>query len=597
MSQLPAIFSAARRRLFFRLIANGTFQAAAIIGSMLLVRHAFNVLLNPEFDDPEVHMFDVSEVWEIVLFALGLMGCTGFAAWLRFTERVDAERLGQAYIHQVRLTVFDTMSRFSPRALSERSTGSSMLRFVSDLSAIRRWVSLGLARIVVSLIVTIISISVLAYLDLYLALCSVVILCLGLIWNLKMGPHMHKVITETRRRRGHLAANINEKIRSYIVIQAFNQCRRERRRFGKQSQRLSEAMVDRAGASAGMRIINEGASALSMAAILSLGALEVFRNMTSSGNVVAAMAVVGFLSTAFRDLGRVHEYLQAYKVSTKKILEFMDTQQLRGRSAKLPDLEISKGEIEIQRIRVKGSLRNLSGIIPGGAKLAMIGDNGAGKSTLLQVIARLVDPDRGKVLIDGQDIRRCNLTSVRDAIGIVSPDLPLLKGSIRYNLLYRKPDASQEEIDRVRQLCKIDDLLAQFPDGEDFRVKEGGENLSLGQRHKLALARALLGQPAILIVDEIDASLDQEAVKVFVDVITSFPGTVLMVSRFADRLALADEYWCLAEGKLKAAVKNKGQGTTSPCLGLNPWIKGEKDSEQEHGLNDSYKRFIKGSAT
>lgn len=579
MSQLPAIFSAARRRLFFRLIANGTLQAAAIIGSMLLVRHAFNVLLNPEFDDPEVHLFDLSEVWNIVFFALGLMGCTGFAAWLRFTERLDAERLGQAYIHQVRLSVFDAMSHFSPRALSERSTGASMLRFVSDLSAIRRWVSLGLARIVVSLIVTIISISVLAYLDPYLALCSMVILSLGLAWNLKMGPHMHKVITETRRRRGHLAANINEKIRSYIVIQAFNQRRRERRRFKKHSQRLSEAMIDRAGASAGMRIINEGATALSMAAILCLGALEVFRNMTSSGNVVAAMAVVGFLSTAFRDLGRVHEYLQAYRVSTKKILDFMETRQLRGRSAKLPDLKISKGEIEIQRIRIKGVLMGVTGIIPGGTRLAMIGDNGAGKSTLLQVIARLVDPDRGKVLIDGQDIRRCKLASVRDAIGIVSPDLPLLKGSLRYNLLYRKPDASKEEIDRVRQLCKIDELLAQFPGGEEFRVKEGGENLSLGQRHKLALARALLGQPAILIVDEIDASLDQEAVKVFVDVIKSFPGTVLMVSRFADRLALADEYWCLADGKLEASVKNNGQNTVSPCLGLNPWIKSEKDSE------------------
>lgn len=585
MSQLPAIFSEARQRLFLRLIVNGALQAATIVGSMLLVRHAFNVLLNPEFDDAEVHMFDFSEVWAIGLFALGLMACTGFAAWLRFTERIDAERLGQAYIHQVRLTVFDTMSHFSPRALSDRSTGSSMLRFVGDLSAIRRWVSLGLARIVVSLIVTIISISVLAYLDPYLALCSMAILTLGLTWNLKMGPHMHKVIIEARRRRGHLAGNINEKIRSYIVIQAFNQRRRERRRFRKQSQRLSDAMIERAGASAGMRVVNEGATALSMAGILSLGALQVFRGMTSAGNVVAAMAVVGFLSTAFRDLGRVHEYLQAYKVSKEKILEFMETRQLRGRSPRLPDLQVSEGEIEIQRVRIRGILRNLSGTIQGGTRLALLGDNGAGKSTLLQVIARLVDPDRGKVLIDGQDIRRCSLSSVREAIGIVSPDLPLLKGSIRYNLLYRKPDAAPEEIERVKQLCKVDDLLSQLPGGETFRIKEGGENLSLGQRHKLALARALMGQPSILIVDEIDASLDQQAVEVFAEVIKNFSGTVLMVSRFADRLALADEYWCLAGGKLESTAKNTRQGEILPCLGLNPWVNDEELSSQAVELN------------
>jgi len=380
-----------------------------------------------------------------------------------------------------------------------------------------------------------------------------------------MGPFMHRVITETRRRRGHLAGNINEKISSYIVIHAFNQRRRERRRFSKQSRRLSEAMIERAGASAGMRIVNDGATALSMAAILSIGAMEVFRNQTNSGNVVAAMAVVGFLSTAFRDLGRIHEYLQAYRVSKQKIIEFMETTRLRGRSSKLPSLQISKGTIELQNIRIRGALRGLSGTIPGGTRVAITGDNGAGKSTLLQVIARLVDPDRGKVLVDGQDIRRCNLSSVREAIGIVSPDLPLLKGSVRYNLRYRKPDASAEELERVQRLCKIDDLLAQLPRGENFRIKEGGENLSLGQRHKLALARALLGQPSILILDEIDANLDPQAVKVFIDVIESFAGTVLMVSRFEERLALVDDYWSLADGKLEAVIKNDKE-TAMPSI-------------------------------
>jgi ABC-type multidrug transport system fused ATPase/permease subunit len=551
MSELPTIFSESRRGLFTRLVLNAVVQAVCIIISMLLLRHAFDVMLNPEFDDPEVHLFDLSQVWEIVLFALGLLGCTGLAAWLRFIERVDAERLGQAYIHEVRMVVFDRMSRFAPRALSNRTTGASMLRFVGDLSAIRRWVSRGLTRIVVSLIVTVISISVLAFLDLYLALSAIAILSLGLAWNLKMGPYIHQVISESRRRRGHLAGNINEKIRAYIVIQAFNQRRRERRRFKKQSQRLSSAMVDRAVASSSMRIINEGATALSMAAILSIGALEVFHNLTTAGNIVAAMAVVGFLSNAFRDLGRVHEYLQAYRVSKQKILEFMDTTQLRGRSSKLPDLEISNGEIELQKIRLQGVLRNISGVISAGSRIAFIGDNGAGKSTLLQVIARLVDPDKGKVLIDGQDIRRCNISSVREAIGIVSPDLPLMKGSVRYNLSYRSPYATPEELDRVAKLCQVDSLLQQLPGGEEFRLKEGGENLSLGQRHKVALARAILGNPAILIIDEIDANLDNQALKVLDNVLDDFQGTVLMVSRFKDQLSKADIYWHLQNGRLQ----------------------------------------------
>ncbi|MCP4342585.1 MAG: ABC transporter ATP-binding protein [Desulfobulbaceae bacterium] len=557
MIKLPTIFAGTRRWLFIRLIINGFTQAAMIICSMLLVRYAFNVLFDPEFGDAEVHLFDLDDVWLIGLFAVGLLGSTGLAAWLRFIERVDAERLGQEYIYRVRLTVFDRMTFFAPRALSSRSTGNSMLRFVGDLSAIRRWVCLGLARIVVSAIVAVISIAVLGYLDLYLAICSTVILSLGLAWNLKLGPRMRSVISDTRRVRGRLAGNINEKIRSFAVIQAFNQQKKERSRFSKQSRQLREITISRSRASAWMRVINEGAAALSMAAILSVGSLEVFRNHTSTGNVAAALAVVSFLSNAFRDFGRVYEYLQAYQVSRQKIFEFMQTKQLRGRSPTRPSLQVKEGVIELQGIYLRGVLRNISATIPSGARLAIVGDNGAGKSTLLQVIARMVDPNKGKILIDGQDIGQCNLASVRNAIGIVSPDLPLLRGSVRKNLRYRKPDASPEEVERVKQLCQIDDLLNKLSRGEDFRIQEGGGNLSLGQRHKLTLARALLGRPAILILDEIDANLDEQSALMLEEVIRGFSGTVLMVSRSSDRLALADIYWRLAKGKLVAVESNE----------------------------------------
>ncbi len=526
-------------------------QAAMIIVSMLLVRFAFNVLFNPEFSDAEVHLFDPGDVWQIALFAAGLLGSTALAAWLRFIERVDAERLGQDYIYRVRVKLFDRMSLFAPRALNNRSSGASMLRFVGDLSAIRRWVCLGLARIVVSTIVAVLSIGFLGYLDVYLALCSTVILSLGLAWNIKLGPQMHQVISESRRLRGRLAGNINEKIRSFAVIQAFNQQKKERTLFTRQSRRLREILIRRARASARMRVVNDGAAALSMAAILSVGSLEVFRNQTSTGNVAAALAVVSFLSNAFRDFGRVHEYLQAYRVSRLKILQFMQTRRLLGRSPTRPALLVTHGAIELHDLHLDGVLENISATVPGGTRLAIIGDNGAGKSTLLQLIARQVDPSKGRILIDNQDIGTCNLASVREAMGIVSPDLPLLKGSVRKNLRYRKPDASDQEFERVKQLCRIEDLLQQLPEGENFRIQEGGSNLSLGQRHKISIARALLGQPAILIVDEIDANLDPQTALVLEQVIREFAGTVLLVSRSADRLALADIYWRLAEGKLK----------------------------------------------
>lgn len=550
MRGLPPVFAPGRRTIYFRLVINGILQAAMIVGSMLLVRHAFDVLLNPSFDDPEVNLFEMTEVGTIGWFAAGLLSCTGFAAWLRLVEQVDAERLGQDYVHRVRMVLYDQMARFAPRELSRRSVGAATLRFVSDLTAIRRWVSLGLAKIVVAVIVTSLALGFLAGLDLYLAVCSLAVLSLGLAGNLYLGPRMHRAVSESRRLRGRLAGNINEKIRSFVVLQAFNQVGRERKRFSRESRQLREAMIDQARAAGWMRIVTEGSTAASMGLVLSLGALEVFEGQTTSGNVVAAMAVVGFISNAFRDLGRVNEFRQGARVSERKILQFLQTRTMRGRSAQLPPLVAAGGAVELREVSLDGLLHSVSAVAPAGARVALVGPNGAGKSTLLHVVARLIDPDAGQVLIDGQDLVGCNLATVRDAIGIVSPDLPLLRGSVRYNLRYRSPQATPAELDRVKELCALTDVLAALPGGEEYRLEEGGTNLSLGQRHRLAIARAILGSPAVLIIDEIDASLDPQAAAVLDQVIDGYPGTILMVTRAGSRLARADLLWYLDQGCL-----------------------------------------------
>jgi ABC-type multidrug transport system fused ATPase/permease subunit len=339
-------------------------------------------------------------------------------------------------------------------------------------------------------------------------------------------------------------------------------------------------MISRTWTSGFMRIVSEGSSAASMGLVLSLGALEVFKGRTSAGNVVAAMAVVGFLSNAFRSLGRVHEYRQGARVSEQKINEFLRTRTLRGRSSTLPSLAVTEGKLCFEGICLDGSLDNITATAAGGARIALAGPNGAGKSTLMQVAARLIDPSAGRVLIDDQDLAKCNLESVRSVIGIISPDFPLLRGSVRYNLLYRQPQATEEEIARVRELCRLDEVLETLPGGESYRLQEAGQNLSLGQRHRLAVARAILGNPALLIVDEIDANLDPRATAVLDRVLREFTGTVLMVSRSDSRLADVDACWHLDGGRL-VRIENRQElpviqdflprtAAESACIPLTP---------------------------
>ena len=560
MTTLPSVFGRRRRWVFVRLVGNGLLQAAAVIATMALVRHAFDVLLNPTFDDPEVHLFETGEVTQVALLAVGLLACAGLAAALRMLERIDAERLGQHYVHRVRLRLYDSMARFAPRALARHATGAVMLRFVGDLNALRRWVSLGLARLVVAAVLVPCALGFMAWLDPYLALGALCVLGLGLAGNLLLGPRMHRSVAEARRRRGHLAANITEKIRAFVVLQVFDQVANERERFGRHSRRLRDAMVDRARVSGQMRVVTEGATAVSMALVLSQGALEVFWGMTTSGNVVAAMALVGFLIAPLRGLGRVHEYHQGARVSREKLLEFMQTRRMRGRSPRRPDLVPGAGRIELRGIGLRGALRDVSACVEGGQRVVLLGGNGAGKSTLLQVVARLVDPDRGQVLIDGHELAGFNLASVRRAISVVSPDLPLLRGTVGANLRYRWPDAPEAEVARVRGLCALDDLLATLPGGEAFRLQEAGGNLSLGQRHRLTMARALLGQPEILLLDEFDANLDAETGALLDRVLADYPGTVVMITRDPARIARADRVWRLERGRMVSDLPGESAG-------------------------------------
>jgi ABC-type multidrug transport system fused ATPase/permease subunit len=179
-----------------------------------------------------------------------------------------------------------------------------------------------------------------------------------------------------------------------------------------------------------------------------------------------------------------------------------------------------------------------------------MGPNGAGKSTLLALVGRMLNPQEGQILIDGQNIAEVSLTSLRRTVGMVSADLPLMRGTLEKNLRYRWPDAPQEEIHRVTVLCGVDEIITALPRGIKTRIQEDGRNLSLGQRQRIKLARALVGNPKILLLDEFDANLDPCMNTLMRHVMSVYEGTVLMVTHRLETAANADVIWHIADGRL-----------------------------------------------
>ncbi|HAR42324.1 MAG TPA: ABC transporter ATP-binding protein [Bdellovibrionales bacterium] len=530
-----------RSWILVRLIVNGMIQAGAAIFASRMMHLAF---------DRVIHKNSVLDWGVFAQFGLGLTLAALSVAWLRMVERIDGERMGQDFANQLRIRLFDHISITSVRSFQRRSKGSVLLRFIGDLKVLRQWISMGLARLIVATASTTMAIGGLAFMNVAMAISASVVIVMGCLLGFGWGKHLHGAIKESRRRQSIFAANVNEKISSIAVVQAFGQSGRERERIARQGEKLKDAMVMQARASAQLRSIGDATASLATALVLLVGAREVQAGRATAGTVVAAMSLVGLVTPLLRDLSSAFVLWHGASVSLGKIMEFINTSRKIVESPSAPDLSPGSGEVEFRSIVLGEILRGVSAFAHPGTRIAVIGPNGSGKSTLLSLTARLCDPDQGEILLDGQKLSEHSLASLRHRLGMVSPDLPLLRGPIEKNLRYRWPEAPEEELERVLKLCGVDEILKGLSEGIRTKITEGGASLSLGQRQRISLARALVGSPSLLLLDEADANLDPRSAAVLEKVMASYSGTVLMVSHNFDFVSTADTIWYMEGGTI-----------------------------------------------
>lgn len=524
-----------RSLILLLLIVNGLGQAAATVGAAKSVEFAFSKLQS-------VGPVGASD---IAMAAVGLAIATSVTAALRARERVDAERLGQSYSHDLRMHLFSHLTSMSPRAVGARSQGSTALRFIGDLSAIRRWVSLGLSRLCVATTMVIGTLVALALVNPVLAMATGAAAAAGGVGALIQGPGLRTATREARRRRSRLAGTVTETIAAVGVVQTSNAVERERRRVGKYSRRLRNAMIARARRLGRLQALAE-ATASGATAMLVLTAL-VFG--IGAPQVAAAMTVVGLLVPQLRGLTRVQEHRQSRQVAVEAINRFLDRPPMLSEPVDPLTLPDGPGILELRSASFD-AVREASAIARPGQTIAVVGPNGAGKSTLFSMIGRLVDLDGGQITLDGVDLARVPLVETRAVIGMAGPDLPLMKGSIRRNLTYQHRNAEESEIAAVIDRCDLADLVASSPDGLETAISERGANLSSGQRQRLLLARAALAKPRVLLLDEADANLDAATASVLDNVLADHRGTALIITHRLERAVRADEIWYLTDGRL-----------------------------------------------
>lgn len=557
MDTLPGIASDGRWRLLALLVVNGMAQAVAAVVASRAVSHAFSLLGAPT--PPAATVAATGAVLALAAIA---------GAWLRARERVDAERLGQGYVHRVRVGLFARLTAMSPRAVQARSQGGTALRFVGDLSALRRWVSLGLARLVVAGTTAIGILAALTVLEPFLGLGAGIAVAGGGVATLVQGRRLRDADRRARRLRARIAANVTETIAAVGVVQVNGAVERERRRLRRQSGKLRQAMVDRAGRLGRLQATTELAASAALASVVMAGLMAGL----AAPQVAAATTLVALLVPQLRDLGRIQEYWHGAHVAREAIDRFLARPtMLADHGSEGVDAPVGAGRLVLDRVDVEGSLRAVTAEAEPGAVVAIVGPNGAGKTTLLAVIARLLDPTGGRVLLGGVDLAALPVEAVRQVVGAVGPDLPLRRGTVARNLRYRLPEASDAEVAAVVERCGLADMVDELPDGLATKVAEGGAGLSSGQRQRLLLARALLGNPGLLLLDEADAHLDRATATLVDRVLADHCGIALVVTHRRERVASADVVWHLDGGRLvevgPPADIMQGSGPTARLFG------------------------------
>lgn len=486
------------------------------------------------------------EVRPVARGAIVLVSASLAIGWLKRRERIDAETMGQDYVADIRLEVFQHVSQLSARALGENRKGFILLRFVNDLTALRQWVTLGIARMTVSGVVLIGAMSALTIMNPVLGGTLFILIGAGTLGALLLGRAIDQTMRESRRRRANIAANLTEKLEHMIIVQAFAQRNNERRKVKRQTQSLKRAMIARAGAIGTFRAMIYVVVGLALTTSVVVGTTLAQNGQATTGQIMAALGILSLITPNLFDFGRVYEYRKSAIIAFEKTENLLRKGPVIVPADAPKSLKAVKGKLAFETVSVTGSLKALSAVAPAGQRIVITGANGAGKSTVLMLALRLIEPDSGQILIDGKDIRTVKTGHLRRSISIASPNLPLLRGTIQSNIAYGSKTASEDDIQQAAARCGMDGLNPESPYWLETMVEEGGSNLSAGQRMRIILARAILGNPPVLLLDEPDNHLDEAGLEILESLIREYDGTILLTTHRGSFAKHADCRWHLS---------------------------------------------------
>ncbi|HZT60209.1 MAG TPA: ABC transporter ATP-binding protein [Pyrinomonadaceae bacterium] len=448
--------------------------------------------------------------------AIAVILIAAVSAVSTYGEKYLTTSVGQRVMHDLRLTLYNHIQRLSLAYFAEQKTGDLIIRMTSDIDAVQDFVSSALLGILVNVMTLLGMLGVMFYLDWRFTLIS-----------LSVAPALFLVVYSYTRRiklnaravkkkEGEIASVVQESLTAVRLIKAFAREDYESRRLDEKSLESVEMALLARSVKAKLTPFVEVIVAVGTCLVLWYGARLVLSGAISPGALIVFILYLGKMYKPMRDLSKMTDTISKAQVGFERIREVLDTEsKVRDlpRARRAPPF---KGHVEFEHVTFgydpkRPILRDVNLSVEPGQFVALVGPTGSGKTTLVSLIPRFYDPDTGRVKIDGADIRSFKLKSLRNQISYVLQETYLFRASVWENIAYGKPSATKAEIIRAAKLANAHEFITRLPESYDTVIGERGETLSGGQRQRITIARAIIRDTPILLLDEPSSGLDAES--------------------------------------------------------------------------------------
>lgn len=542
-----------------------------VAGLMMFVATVVN-LAEPLFIREAVDRGIVPGDLRILSYVLVALVALRVVAWGASRAQIRAMNYtGQKILYDLRQSLFDHIQRLSFGFYDGRPAGKIMSRITNDVNAMGELINAGMINLVSQ----------------GLSLAGVVVLMLVLdpgmaLITFATVPFLFMVLTTMRGRlegawlrnrkaMANINAHLNEMIQGIQVIQSFSRHNENTARFDKISDQQRKSYMRAVRIEIFFWPLTELVAAVGMCAVVWYGALEVIRGRLTIGLLMAFLSYLNKFWGPVSTFSRVYSQLLSAMASAERVFEVLDTRPQvvdTPDAAELPPIagEVVFDDVSFEYVAGEPVLRGVGFRVEPGQTVAIVGPTGAGKTTIINLLARFYDPSRGRVLIDGRDLRTVTLRSLRSQLGLVLQDTFIFSGTIAENIRYGRIAAIQAELEAAARSARADGFIVKTPKGYETETQERGSALSTGQRQLLAFARAILADPRILILDEATSSIDseterliQEALKVLLAGRTAFViAHRLSTIQNADQILVIDGGRVIEKGTHDQLLEQRG---------------------------------------